>query len=165
MTPLILIDELCKELTQAIKNFRLENGRGDNTPPNVFAGYLPKKDVGEDDSDIFPYVIARLVEVEDKDDRSMAKVVILIGTHAEDDGFWRDCLNVGERIRQNLLAKRTIANRFRLELPLKLETPDGDSHPYPEAICWLNTIWEIPQPQLILELERDFYGEQLPGCS
>lgn len=159
MTPLILLGALSKELTSIVEDFRLEAKTGANIPPKIHQGYLPLND---DEDTVFPYVIARLVKVEDKDKESIAKIVILIGTYSEDDDFWRDCANVGERIRQGLLIKRQLSNRFRMQLPLELEFPDGQQQPYPEAIAWLTTLWTIPQPQQ--KLEDGIYGENTPGC-
>ena len=153
MTPLVLLDDLCKEITSIVENFRLETKKKTEIPPKVWAGYLPNKD---DEDVVFPYIIARIIEVEDKEKESIVKIVILIGTYSEDDDFWRDCINVGQRIRQELLMKRQIGNRFRMQLPLKLECPDGQQQPYPEAVAWLTTFWNIPQPQQ--RLEDGIYG-------
>jgi len=163
LTPLILLDELCKELTGIVQNFRLQTTKKTTIPPRVWPGYLPTNDnnENEDEEVTFPYVIARIIDVEDKEKESIAKIVILIGTYSEDDDFWRDCINVGERIRQGLLIKRQLGNQFRMKLPLKLECPDGTQQPYPEAIAWLTTLWHISQPQQ--RLEEGIYGENIPG--
>ena len=153
MTPLILLDSLSAEIKKIVDNFRLDTKTDVKKSPSVHTGYLPLED---DDDAVFPYVIIRLVDVDDKENESIAKIVILIGTYSEDDDFCRDCINVGQRIRQELLIKRQLDNRFRLQLPFKLECPDGQQQPYPEAVAWLTTLWTIPQPQQ--KLEDGIYG-------
>ncbi|BBB91052.1 MAG TPA: hypothetical protein PKA28_10815 [Methylomusa anaerophila] len=156
MTPLILMDELCGFLRETVKDFRL-SAKKYETAPVVYDGYLPLEDEPEQ---VCPYVIARITKVSDADKGSTTKIAILIGTRAEDDGFWRDCVNVAERIRQALLVNRVLAKRFRLQLPLEIIFPEGQM-PYPEAVCALETIWTIPQPQP--RLEENVYGENIPG--
>ena len=156
MTPLMLVDGLSAFVREKVADFRLPTKKL-LTAPVVYSGYLPLDD--EDDS-ICPYVIVRLTQVLDEDRQSTAKIVILIGTRATDDGFWRDCVNVAERIRQALLQQRMVDKRFRLQLPLKIEFPEGEM-PYPEAVCMLDTTWIIPQPQA--RMEEEVYGDNVPG--
>lgn len=154
MTPLILLDELCTFITDAVKDFRLTSGLT-LAAPKVHKGFLP---VSEDYEPVVPYVIARLTKVTD-DKTSTARIIILIGTQSEDDDGWIDAWNVGERIRQGLFTNRILGNCFSLQLPLELEGPEREQ-PYPEAVCWLTTTWIVPQPQQ--RLEEGVYGEEIP---
>ena len=156
MTALILLDDLKQFIADAVKNFQLTSG---NTlaAPKVHKGYLPNND---DDSPIFPYVIVRLTKVSDTSGGSTARILILIGTQSEDDDGYIDAWNVGEHIRQALLTNRILSSLFSLQLPLELESPEKEQ-PYPEAICWLTTLWQVPQPQN--KLEDGVYGEDIPG--
>lgn len=155
MTALILLEDLRTFIENAVKNFQLTSGKS-LAVPKVHTGYLPMKD---DDNPTFPYVIVRLTKITDAKE-STARIIILIGTQSEDDGGYIDAWNVGERIRQALLMNRILSERFSLQLPLELESPEKEQ-PYPEAICWLTTLWHVPQPQN--RLEEGVYGEDIPG--
>ena len=156
MTALVLLEDLKQFITAAVRNFRLTSGKM-LAAPKVHKGYLPNND---DDSPTFPYVIVRLTKVSDTSGGSTARIIILIGTQSEDDDGYIDAWNVGEHIRQALLANRLLSSMFPLQLPLELESPEREQ-PYPEAICWLTTLWQVPQPQN--KLEDGVYGEDIPG--
>ena len=157
MTALVLLDDLKQFIANAVKSFRLTSGKT-LAAPKVHKGYLPLN--GDDDGPAFPYVIVRLTKVSDTGNGSTARILILIGTQSEDDDGYIDAWNVGERIRQALLTNRILSNLFSLQLPLELESPEREQ-PYPEAICWLTTLWQVPQPQN--KLEDGVYGEDIPG--
>lgn len=157
MTPLMLLDSLSDFIRDKVKDFRLPIKKH-LAPPMVYKGYLPMED---DDEIICPYVIVRLAKVTDAEKMSTARIAILVGTRAVDDDFWRDCVNVAERIRQELMLARIIDKRFQLQLPLEIEFPEGEM-PYPEAVCMLSTLWTIPQPQQ--RMEENVYGSDIPGC-
>ena len=156
MTALVLLDDLQQFISDAVKNFRLTSGET-LAAPKVHKGYLPNND---DDSPTFPYVIVRLTKVRDDSSGSTARIIILIGTQSEDADGYIDAWNVGEHIRQALLTNRILSRLFSLQLPLELESPEREQ-PYPEAICWLTTLWQVPQPQN--KLEDGVYGEDIPG--
>ena len=147
MTALVLLDDLQKFIANAVKHFQLTSGKA-LAAPKVHKGYLPNSD---DDSPTFPYVIVRLTKVSDASSGS---------TQSEDDDGYIDAWNVGEHIRQALLTNRILSSLFSLQLPLELESPEREQ-PYPEAICWLTTLWQVPQPQN--KLEDGVYGEDIPG--
>ena len=157
MTALVLLDDLKQFVANAVKNFRLTSGKA-LAAPKVHKGYLPLN--SDDDSPTFPYIIVRLTKVSDTSSGSTARIIILIGTQSEDDDGYIDAWNVGERIRQALLTNRILSSMFTLQLPLELESPEREQ-PYPEAICWLTTLWQVPQPQN--KLEDGVYGEDIPG--
>ena len=157
MTALVLLDDLKQFVANAVKDFRLTSGKT-LAAPKVHKGYLPLN--SDDDSPTFPYIIVRLTKVSDTSSGSTARIIILIGTQSEDDDGYIDAWNVGERIRQALLTNRLLSSIFPLQLPLELESPEREQ-PYPEAICWLTTLWQVPQPQN--KLEDGVYGEDIPG--
>ena len=157
MTALVLLDDLKQFVANAVKDFRLTSGKT-LAAPKVHKGYLPLN--SDDDGPAFPYVIVRLTKVSDTSGGSTARIIILIGTQSEDDDGYIDAWNVGERIRQALLTNRLLSSIFPLQLPLELESPEREQ-PYPEAICWLTTLWQVPQPQN--KLEDGVYGEDIPG--
>jgi hypothetical protein len=76
---------------------------------------------------------------------SEARVNIYVGTYSESPEGWRDVANVVEHIRHTLLKKRTVANKFRLALPMKSTIPT-EEQPYPNWVGWLETRWVIAQP-------------------
>ncbi len=147
MTPLLLLDDLCAEIAALLKDFRLEAG----TELRVLPGFLA--DTG--DQSEFLYVMPRLIGVQDDSGGTTATIAVLIGASAGDGGGWRDCWNLAERIRRGLLQKPAVSRRFRLELPVKTASPDLETQPYPEAVCWITTNWTIPQP-----MEEVNYGDE-----
>lgn len=157
MNAVELVDALQSVAKECVRNYVLETNRPDLTKaPQVVAGYLPAKRPKDQPDAVpdLPYVIVRLLRGEDQGNGSTATVKILIGTHseAEQDG-WRDAANIIERIRIELLKHRTVARRFRLELPLTYELPE--EQPYPEWVGWLETRWALAQPQEEVQYEQE----------
>ncbi len=144
MTPVILVDELRDYLKLVVEKYWFETNKKEvNKPPQVISGYLPAKKAT--DIPDFPFILVRLSDGEDADS-STVTVYVVIGTYSEDaQNGWRDPANIVERVRQSLLKKRTLANRFRLEMPLKYELPD--EQPVPHWFGIITTKWTIPQLQ------------------
>ena len=163
-TTLLLIDELCTVVQEATGNLMLETENSNNlTAVQVIPGFLdddsPK--AGKPDSIPVPFVIVRLLSAEDGSQQSTAIVKIIATTYSRHGQGWRDALEVLERIRQTLLTNRTVAKKFRLEFPVKIEVPE--ERPWPYSVAWMTTAWTIAQPIMKIDYDKDWggiYGEK-----
>ncbi|HOV79367.1 MAG TPA: hypothetical protein PK728_04615 [Bacillota bacterium] len=153
-TPVLLVDGLRDFIEPLVKSYVLETNRPNLAkPPQVVTGYLPPKNPNFDAPD-FPFVIVRFVEGTDSDDGSTAVVKIIAGTYSEDarEG-WRDAANILQRVKTELLKRRVIAKKYRVELPMKIEMPE--EQPFPEWIGVMTTTWAVAQP-----LEEVIYEQE-----
>jgi hypothetical protein len=147
MTTLECLDAIAVSLTEILADLKLEIPKGGKRAPQIVPGWLPPndpRDHGREDD--LPYVIPRLAGHDDiAPEESYARVNIYVGTYSKAPDGWRDVANVIERIRQAFLKNRTVAKKFRLELPIK-STILTDEQPYPYWVGWLETRWTIAQP-------------------
>ena len=143
----------------AVKNFALptkpERGfaEGELRAPQVVNGYLPPKRTGQKDD--FPFVLVRADEGATDQDSTEVKVSIIVGTYSEEYDGHEYCLNVMARIRTALcsLPGMVLANRYRLQHPIKWST--YAEQPYPYWQLDMQTTWYIRTPQPI-DKEEDF---------
>jgi len=148
MTPLILVDKLIEFITLVVVNFELEsNIPGIKKAPQVISGYLKEKKPKEKQTvPDFPYVIVRYLDDTDTSESNTATVRVIAGTYSEDEqGGWRDCVNVITRIKEALLKQRFIGGPFKIEYPIKTELPE--EQPYPEWVAFLTLNVTIPSIQ------------------
>lgn len=144
MIPIILLDELADFLKEANKTFVPSDERIKNNELNVMPGYLKRREKANEK--LFPYIVPRLIKGEDADDGSAVTVRIYFATYCEDVlNAWRELYNLMEHSRQALLKQRTLANKFRLKLPISYEMLEDQ--PYPEWLGWMDVQYEIFQPQ------------------
>ena len=100
----------------------------------------------------FPCVIVKFEECTIKEEGSIDAVRInvsfLIGTYDEsaDCQGYRDVLNIIDKIEQEILElpARVLAQRYRLEMPLKDYLPP--EQPYPIYLGVIETVWETGRP-------------------
>ncbi|MGI6436406.1 MAG: hypothetical protein ACOX0F_13855 [Syntrophomonadaceae bacterium] len=151
MNPVLLTKELCAFLETVLTEFLLETGKGQDKAPQVAEGWLPPK--GSSDKPDFPYVIVRLCEGTDSEERGQATIKIIVGTYSEEIEGWKDVGNIIMRIRNTLLITRILNNRYQLELPLKWQL--FEEQPYPEWIGQITTKWTIALP--IEQVKEDDY--------
>jgi hypothetical protein len=160
MTPLLLIDELGKLITEATAELMLEVKGKKRRSPVVIPGFLdddeprPGKPPEDPAEKAVPFVIARFVAGEDSQQAGTATVRIIATTYSKHGQGWRDPLTVLERIRQEILTQRPLANQFDLQLPIRWEMPE--EQPWPYWIAWMTTIWAIGRP-ILTEMEEDVY--------
>ena len=68
------------------------------------------------------------------------------GTYSEDvETGWRDLMNLMEMGRLALLRQRTIAKKYRLQLPLTTEATEDQ--PYPEWVGYVTAEYLMPLPE------------------
>ena len=100
----------------------------------------------------FPCVIVKFEECTVKEEGSIDAVRInvsfLVGTYDEsaDCQGYRDVLNIIDKIEQEILElpARVLAQRYRLEMPLKDYLPP--EQPYPIYLGVIETVWETGRP-------------------
>lgn len=152
MIPVILLDELAKFLKEANKEYHLSDEKVKDKKLIAVAGFLKRRENAKEM--FFPHIVPRLIKGDDTETGSNVTVRIYFGTYCEDvnDG-WRELFNLMEHSRQALLKQRTIANRFRLELPIHYEI--YEDQPYPEWFGFMDVKYTIAQPQEEFIYEHD----------
>lgn len=163
-TPLILVDELCRLITEATRELVLEAKEGAPRPPSVTPGFMdtdeprPGKPPDDDIEKAVPFVLVRFLSGEDTEEAGAgtATIRLIATTYSKSGQGWRDPLEVLERIRQAILTHRPLASRFDLQLPVKWDMPD--EQPWPYWIAWMTTTWAIGRP-ILTEMEVGSYGE------
>ena len=146
-------------VAEAVKDFALptkpERGdeEGELRQPQIVNGYLPPKRSGSKDD--FPFVLVRAEEGASDAESTEVQVAIIIGAYSEEYDGHEYCLNVMSRIRTALcsLPGMTLANRYRLQHPIKWST--YSEQPYPQWQLDMQTTWLIRTPQQI-DPEEDF---------
>ncbi|MBQ6773813.1 MAG: hypothetical protein IJQ56_09780 [Synergistaceae bacterium] len=119
-------------------------------------GYAP-----EDIESLFPCVIVKLDEATDKEegalDQTRIKVNFLIGIYDEspDCQGYRDVLNIIETMRQELLSMpgRVLAQRYRLEMPLKSYLFDEQAFPVYFGV--IESAWETGRPLMRVSIKSE----------
>lgn len=151
MTPIDLIDDLVKFIQEAVRHYDLTTKvNGQTKSPSVYAGYLPTQDE-EDGEEVltpsdYPFVIVRfLSETDVLNESDTTSVLLIIGTHSEDEqGGWRDAVNIATRIKIALKKIQSIGP-FVLTGKIQTELFEEQSRPFWHAIMELS--FHIPQVQ------------------
>jgi hypothetical protein len=153
--------ELCNaieaHITDAVKDLRMAYPRGEPRPPQVVHGFLPPKQRGNDADDDAPFIIVRPVDGSDGEQDSTVTVALIFSAYAEDERGVDEVLHALWRVRNSLLAKRMLENRFEMRLPLDWRVYEDQPAPYWFAA--MVTRWVINQPQR--QLEGFVYGSEI----
>lgn len=160
MTPIDLVDDLVKFITNVVREYDLATKvEGISKTPSVYAGYLPPEDddreeeQGEEQKENltpndYPFVIVYfLTETTpaEKDGGDVTNIRLLVGTYSEDDqNGWRDPLNIATRIKIEL-KKRKIIGPYSLTDNIQIELFEEQLRPFWHAIIDLS--FYIPQVQ------------------
>lgn len=152
--------ELCfsirKRLDEILANLILEtqlDGKGDGrTTVSVFNGYLPP--TRQTPESEVPFVIVRPSKGSSSQDGfTTVEVNLIVVTYSKDFDGHENGLQVLARIRQGLLARPTLDQRYRMQP--KFDWALLDEQPYPNWQILIKTEWVIPTPQNI-ENEGDY---------
>lgn len=149
MIPARLVMALRAEIADAVKDYKMEAENQEDKKVTVYAQHIPDEDF-EDDT-YYPLIIVSLQKVKDEEqtparpDSSTATVGLTFGVHGFGKDTWRDLLNLMEHVRQRLLRKRTIADLYRLSLPLEWEAIEAQ--PYPFWFGYGTATYTVAQPQ------------------
>lgn len=149
MITVLLLDELAKFLREANKEYHLIDDLVKENPLIVAPGYLKRRESAAES--FYPHIVPRLIKGEDTlDDGSAVTIRMYFGTYSEDvTNGWRELFHLMECTRQALLKKRTIANQFRLLMPIKWEMVEDQ--PYPAWMGYMDVKYTIGQPMEELE--------------
>ena len=135
MTHIRLIRELSAELRMLLERVKLPveyataTAAEDFIKVNVFEQFLPQ-DLFEETT-YYPLVLVEwLSTVDDLKSVSTAQVGLTIGTYAKEPDGWVDAFYLMELIRQDLLRKRLIAQKFRLTEEITWQVPSEQPAPF-----------------------------------
>ena len=150
MNEIDLQDSMCETLEELFSGYQLLNKGGNLQEIQIFAQYVPQpsgitihsrestgiKNYSESDYESnFPCIVVILNECEDKEERrvdsSLVKMTLLFCVYddsPECQGY-RDLLNMQERVRNYLLVNRVIAQKFRLEMPVRTRLINCETWP------------------------------------
>lgn len=154
MVAIELLNELKKFIEDVVKNYVLETKCEIKKEPQVVIGYLPPK--GETDIPDYPYVIIRALSGADEEDSSIVKINLIVGTFSESYEGWMDVLNIVQRIRQRLLEKMVISNKFKIGFPLEWDL--FEEQPLPEWNALIKTNWIINRPYQVIDERGEYIG-------
>ena len=178
MTAVRCLFAVCDYLGDVLKEFRLP-GASERTAPvpvKVYPFHLPEPEpspmrgdadepAAEEYEHLLPAVVVRAVQYKDgefDDDIGELTLTITVGAYSHDplnrEGPWM-VLNLLERIRQALLRKRVIDDRFETGAPMSWELYDERTRP-----LWfgeMTTTWAIMEPARIVP--QDFAGDSYGG--
>lgn len=153
MTLTNLVETIAEELRLATKNLKLPVEYHDEKTRRlsetwrkvkVYAQYIPH-DLFENDA-YYPCVTVEFLELRDVlQANSIATVSLTCGVFAKEHDGWKDAFHLMETIRQRLLNKRTIAERFRLTGEIIWQTVS--TQPTPFFFLYGEAQYEIFQPQ------------------
>lgn len=143
MTTMELMENLAAFLRGAVSEYTAQTKEG-TAPVEVYAGYPPiRTKPGQSPS----FIYALVTSFQDEEGNKLSSAAVEIGFSIADDDprdGWRSLTNIMEHVRQAMLKKRTIANKHRLELPIKGEI--ADNQPFPQWQGRITARYTIGQP-------------------
>lgn len=149
MTPVNLMYALANLLKEANKNYFLTDELAKDKKLIIVPGRLPIKDSSKECKT--PSITPVVIDIEDEvydgfSGKSTALVRIYIVTYNEDLSIgWQELYNLAEHTRQAILKKRTIGNKFELQLPLKSQFPEPLEQPDPNWIGFIEARYIVGQ--------------------
>ena len=144
MTPTRLLDGLAAYLRSECSTYFLTDEKVKDNPLTVSPGFLKKRTTASEMP--YPHIVPRFLKCDDASDGSKVTVRIYCGAYSEDvETGWRDLMNLMEMVRLALLKQRTIAKKYRLQLPLTTETTEDQ--PYPEWVGYITAEYLLPLPE------------------
>ncbi len=144
MTPTRLLDALATYLQSECSTYFLTDEKVKDNPLIVSPGFLKKRTTASEMP--YPHIVPRFLKCSDEADGSKVTVRIYFGTYSEDvETGWRDLMNLMEMGRLALLRQRTIAKKYRLQLPLTTEATEDQ--PYPEWVGYVTAEYLMPLPE------------------
>ena len=144
MTPTRLLDALAAYLRSECSTYFLTDEKVKDNPLTVSPGFLKKRTTASEMP--YPHIVPRFLKCDDASDGSKVTVRIYCGAYSEDvETGWRDLMNLMEMVRLALLRQRTIAKKYRLQLPLTTEATEDQ--PYPEWVGYITAEYLMPLPE------------------
>ena len=133
-----LQDALIRDLAALFKDFKLHSSINEESSLRIYRQFIPIR-VGEDeDPEAYvppePYIQVKLAdgELNDRDERQTANVVLMIGVcdHDPNRQGYSDALNIVEMIKLHYGANGVFGKSFEVETPIRWAISDEDTHPY-----------------------------------
>jgi len=116
---------------------------------NVFEQFLPKDLF--DETTYYPLVLVEwLSTLDNLKKATTAQVGLTIGVYAKEEDGWVDAFYLMELVRQHLLRKRLIAQKFRLTEEINWEVPSEQPAPFMFIMSTLSYEMFQPQEQLTI---------------
>ena len=144
MTPTRLLDALAAYLRSECSTYFLTDEKVKDNPLTVSPGFLKKRTTASEMP--YPHIVPRFLKCSDEAKGSKVTVRIYFGTYSEDvETGWRDLMNLMEMGRLALLRQRTIAKKYRLQLPLTMKATEDQ--PYPEWVGYITAEYLLPLPE------------------
>jgi hypothetical protein len=137
--------------------------------PNVFAGFVPRNEVGEVDPTgvkRYPAIIVSFLGVDPPSDDvweyEIANIQLTIGIFDDnkDQQGWRDCVLLAERIDDRIREQSILRQRFILQMPIKWGINKWNTHPYWFASMGLSFSLPVPTSQFAVNAHT---GDTLGG--
>lgn len=131
MTPLILQEELVKELNMLFDGY----GFNDGTKLNVYEQQLPIiKNEDENEDDVFPYIIVRVETGTTKsaDEAQEVQLTLVFGCCNEDtknDGH-KTIMGMIQRVYERFQKEPMLASKYMYRDPFQFALQDEESFPY-----------------------------------
>lgn len=155
MTHINLIRSLASELRGLLKRVKLPVEYAEKATPddfitvNVFEQFLPKDLF--DETTYYPLVLVEwLSTLDNLKKATTAQVGLTIGVYAKEEDGWVDAFYLMELVRQHLLRKRLIAQKFRLTEEINWEVPSEQPAPFMFIMSTLSYEMFQPQEQLTI---------------
>lgn len=142
MTPLILQDELVKEIGVILNDYLYQTPGGDKVPIHVYAQSLPINETDEDEEPV-PYIIVRLSSGDDsgaKDSFNTVKLVIIIGLwdgNLDAQGH-RDVMNIIQKIYERFHKDPNLNNKAVYSGEFHWMMQEDGYYPYFFGACSMN---------------------------
>lgn len=147
MIPTDLQAGLKERLENAFSDTLFNSPSGDRVHLNIFEQNLPQK--SDKDQDLFPFVIVKLLEGEqkgeqDEQDENITTVGFVIGTFDDDNQNqgYRDVTQIINKIEEVLKKEPVINRQFTLKYPLKWRILEEETAPYYYGA--VETNWKMP---------------------
>lgn len=134
MTAEYLQDELVDELRTLFAEELFEKSTGERVPLAVYPQDLPLLTANEDDEELYPYCIVRLVEgnVDGYGSAQTINVVLVFGVYSSDrkrTGY-RQVLHLVHKVYSRFAAKQQLGRNYIFTYPVRWQLQDIDTHPY-----------------------------------
>lgn len=139
-----LQNKIINELKTVFDGLLLSNQKNERVPINIYPQYLPPKS-SSNEIDYFPFIVVKLVNGQDDEEKASCKVIFIIGIYDSDTNYqgYDDIINIIEKIRINFISKRLLANKYELELPVEWSISEEESYPF--FYGGIETNWQLPK--------------------
>lgn len=134
MTKKEFLDDFAEDLKVVLQDVYTKNTIGEEVGVTVYKNRLPVvTEDEEDESQYFPYAIARLSDaLTDEEKPWQQRVYVLLGVYDDDlkGGGYLHILTMMERITNRYLQEPLLNHKYRAEPKMSTDIQDEDTYPY-----------------------------------